>query len=510
MRFYFVHAADLHLDAVLPFATAAGDPAAAGNSLWREAPFQALRRLVDFCIASRASLLLLSGDVYDSRQGSLKARLELRGACQRLGEAGIRVFWARGNHDPLSEDNAFINWPDNLTVFDAAGQSYALDWQNGELGAPRLLAAGAGLAGQGAGKGAGPGTEPSVLVHGISHAGPRESENLALHLRAAIENLCLPDAGGKGGRFSFGVLHCNVGGQSRPQGGSQSGAHENYAPCALTDLTAAPVDYWALGHIHQPGRLAEKPCVTYAGCPQGLHVRESGERGCWLGRVEDGRLAELEFYRLAPLRWERLELDLADLPGFASEAGEDAVTLEELEEFILREIQGFAAGIASAESQLPRNRGRKAGRSENGRSRELALRLVLGGRSALDGLLRKSGNLDDLGARLNQRLREQAEAAPSPARTLIKDIRLNTRPAVDLDEILAGDNLVAETLRRALAVADSPDDGSRARECLALLDVLYTGNKGETWLAELKPGLAELSELAREAGAVCLDLFEVE
>jgi DNA repair exonuclease SbcCD nuclease subunit len=502
MRFYFVHAADLHLDAVLPFAVAAGDPAAAGNSLWREAPFQALRRLVDFCITSRASLLLLSGDVYDSRQGSLKARLELRGACQRLGEAGIRVFWARGNHDPLSEDNSFINWPDNLTVFDAAGQSYALDWQNGGLGAPRLLAAGSGPAGQG--------TEPAVLVHGISHAGPRESENLALRLRAAMENLYLPDAGGNGDRFSFGVLHCNLGGQPGPQSGSPAGPHENYAPCALTDLTAAPVDYWALGHIHQPGRLTEKPCITYAGCPQGLHVRESGERGCWLGRVEDGHLAELEFYRLAPLRWERLELDLANLSGFEGEAGENAVTLEALEEFILREIQDFAAGIARAESQLPRNGGRKASRNDNGRSRALALRLVLGGRSALDGLLRKGGNLDDLGARLNQRLREQVEAAPSPVRTLIKDIRLNTRPALDLDEIMAGDNLVAETLRRAQAVADSPVDGSVARECLALLDVLYAGNKGETWLAEIKPGRAELSELAREAAAVCLDLFAVE
>lgn len=487
MRFKFVHAADLHLDAVLPFA--GSGPEAEGAGLWREAPFLALRRLTDFCIASQASLLLLSGDVYDSRQGSLKARLELRDACQRLGEAGIRVFWARGNHDPLDEDNSFINWPDNLTIFDAAGQSFALEaGADGGLGPPRLLEGGA-LPEPGA---------STVLVHGISHAGPRESANLALRLRARMDGLEKPALPGKSAsRFNLGVLHCNVGGQSRL---GYAGGHENYAPCALSDLTAAPVDYWALGHIHQSGLLAESPYVVYAGCPQGLHVRESGERGCWLGQVEDGRLVDLNFYHLAPLRWERLELDLATLENPAGQAAppeeNSAVSLEELEELILREIREQTAGIAGEES---------AGGSVA--SRELALRVVLGGRSALDGILRKAGNLSDLAARLNRRLDEREGPAPRPR---LKDLKLDTRPAVDLDEVLAGDNLVAETMRRALAVAYSSIDDGKLRECLALLDVLYASNKAETWLAELRPGLAELSELAREAASVCLDLFEVE
>ena len=486
MRFKFVHAADLHLDAVLPFA---GD--AEGAELWREAPFLALRRLTDFCIASGASLLLLSGDVYDSRQGSLKARLELREACQRLNQTGIRVFWARGNHDPLGEDNSFINWPDNLTIFNTVGQSYALSWENGGLGEPRPLEAGAGLS-EAAGE--------TVLVHGISHAGPRESDNLALRLRAHLENLSLPAKGAD--RFSLGVLHCNVGGQFRL---GNAGGHENYAPCSLGDLTAAPVDYWALGHIHQPGLLSESPYVAYAGSPQGLHVRESGERGCWLGEVEDGRLVDLNFYHLAPLRWERLELDLAGLEDPLAE--DSAVSLEELEEFIVREIQNLAAAVASEESSQPQSGQQSGEAGGNHASRELALRVVLGGRSVLDGVLRKTGNLGDLAARLNRRLEEWDGTAPRPR---IKDLKLDTRPAVDLDEMLAGDNLVAETMRRALAVAYSSIDDSKLRECLALLDVLYASNKAEAWLSELKPGLTELSELAREAAAVCLDLFEVE
>lgn len=494
MRFNFVHAADLHLDAVLPFAAPRSAPASGSvaDSLWREAPFLALRRLVDFCLASKASILLLAGDVYDSRQGSLKARLELREACQRLGEAGVYVFWARGNHDALDEDQSFINWPDNLTIFDEAGQSYALGWKNGNFAPPRLLAPGEKLPGE------------AVLVHGISHAGPRESANLALRLQESIGKLALAPAA-PGSRFSLGVLHCNVGGSSGSQPGSQpgakSGGHENYAPCALGELTAAPVDYWALGHIHQPGVLAENPPVVYAGCPQGLHVRESGPRGCLLGRVDEGRLESFDFHPLAALRWERLELNLSALEG---ETGEEGTPpgLEELEEFILREIQGFSAALFRGEST--------AGAEHP--CRQLVLRLALTGRSSLDGILRQGDNLPELCARLNRRLNERdgqdETLALPPAR--LKDIKLDTRPAVDLEEILAGDNLVSETLRRALALSPGPLAEGQAAEYLALLDSLYSGVKGEAWLAELRPGPQELPELAREAAALCLDLFEVE
>ena len=78
--------------------------------------------------------------------------------------------------------------------------------------------------------------------------------------------------------LAIGVLHANVGDRE---------GHGPYAPCSLEDLRAARMDYWALGHIHQPEVLDHSPHTAYAGCPQGLDPTETGERGCWLVTLDE-------------------------------------------------------------------------------------------------------------------------------------------------------------------------------------------------------------------------------
>jgi len=56
------------------------------------------------------------------------------------------------------------------------------------------------------------------------------------------------------------------------------GGHENYAPCAIEDLTNKGYDYWALGHVHQASVLHEKPHVVFPGNLQGRHARETGTK----------------------------------------------------------------------------------------------------------------------------------------------------------------------------------------------------------------------------------------
>ncbi|MCL6593782.1 MAG: DNA repair exonuclease, partial [Alicyclobacillus sp.] len=91
--------------------------------------------------------------------------------------------------------------------------------------------------------------------------------------------------------------------------------HERYAPCRLQDLVSKGYDYWALGHIHQRQVVHERPWVVYSGNLQGRHVRETGDKGCYLVTVE-GRDVRLEYRSLDVLRWSVLEVNLtgADQP----------------------------------------------------------------------------------------------------------------------------------------------------------------------------------------------------
>ena len=104
------------------------------------------------------------------------------------------------------------------------------------------------------------------------------------------ENLSLGFRKHPGDPFTVGVLHCNVGGDVR---------HANYAPCSLADLEASGIDYWALGHVHEPRILrAENPAIVYSGCAQGRNPREAGARGCFVVR---GSAAGVWRWSLCPL-----------------------------------------------------------------------------------------------------------------------------------------------------------------------------------------------------------------
>ncbi len=118
----FIHAADLHLDTAFPGLARQVSPDLARRL--REATFVALERLVTLCEEEKPDFLILAGDTYNQEDLSLKAQLALRDACARLGNKGIRVFLAHGNHDPLSSRLKTLDWPDNVTVFGPEVESF--------------------------------------------------------------------------------------------------------------------------------------------------------------------------------------------------------------------------------------------------------------------------------------------------------------------------------------------------------------------------------------------------
>lgn len=258
----FVHAADLHLDA--PFkGIDATDPRV------REAlvasTYDALDALVAVCIGNSVDFLVIAGDVYNESERSLRAEFAFREACTRLAEAGVRVYLARGNHDPASGRSSGLTLPENVHVFSEHEVERVVFEREGEA---------------------------ACALYGRSFRTAAERANLATGF-----------ARDTGDALAIGVLHANVGGRTD---------YEPYAPCSLDDLRAARMDYWALGHIHKPETLAEQPAIAYSGCTQGLSPNEPGLRGCRVVTL-DANGATGEFVPTSSVVWARETVDASDL-----------------------------------------------------------------------------------------------------------------------------------------------------------------------------------------------------
>src|SRR5580693_202282 len=114
LSFRFVHAADIHLDSPLR-SLALRDPALA--DLIGNATRKAFIGVVDLCLDEQVDALLLSGDLYDGEQTSMKTARFLAEQLRRLDAADIEVFIIRGNHDALSKITKELALPENVHLF---------------------------------------------------------------------------------------------------------------------------------------------------------------------------------------------------------------------------------------------------------------------------------------------------------------------------------------------------------------------------------------------------------
>ena len=262
--FTFVHAADLHLDS--PFVGIQDVDEDIAERL-REATFSTFRHIVDLCIEREVNFLLVAGDIYDSRDRSLRAQIRFRDGLRRLSAAGIPAFVVHGNHDPLDTWSATLQWPEDAHIF------------GGETVTRVPVEAQGGMI---------------ATVYGISYPTQEVRDNLATGFRRDEKDV-----------YAIGLLHCNVG---------ENTGHEPYASCSVEDLVRAGMDYWALGHVHNRRIIREdKPVIVYPGNPQGRNVREAGTRGCYLVHVDsDGRCTP-EFVSVDAIRWFPRHLPIEDM-----------------------------------------------------------------------------------------------------------------------------------------------------------------------------------------------------
>jgi len=280
MAFRFLHTADIHLDS--PLKTLALRDAALSAQI-QTATRKAFSDLVDTCVQQQLDALVIVGDLYDRDIGDMSAALFFGRQMRRLGEAGIRVFIIRGNHDAESVLTRELSLPENVYVFPAEGGTVQI-------------------------------REAGVAVHGLSFASPHVPDNLVPRYPAPVP-----------GMANIGLLHTSLTGAE---------GHDVYAPCSLADLRGHGYDYWALGHVHKRRVHCEKPWVVMPGIPQGRDVGEDGPKSATLVSIDNNGAIEIEDIPTAVAQFERIHVDLT-----GAEARADVAKAMEL---ALRDVRNTA------------------------------------------------------------------------------------------------------------------------------------------------------------------------
>ncbi|TVP57427.1 MAG: exonuclease SbcCD subunit D [Gemmatimonadales bacterium] len=280
-----LHLADLHLDTLF----AARSPEL--RDRLREAGREVLRRAVSLAIEREVDGVLMAGDLFDGRRLSYRTERFLLRELERLGEAGIPFLYCTGNHDPGQgiAGSGRIEWPDHVELFDRPQPRTVELRRDGEV-VGTVTAAG----------------------HAVAH----EADDLSTRFPSPSSwrdsqpaESGAPDAVGPEGQAGAGLpavamLHTQV------TGAGGAADHDRYAPSELPNLRRAGYDYWALGHIHLREALERLPGIHYPGNPQGRSPRETGAKGALLVELPGAGVApSVEFVELAPVRWERLEVD---------------------------------------------------------------------------------------------------------------------------------------------------------------------------------------------------------
>ncbi len=245
--FRFLHVSDLHLERV------AGGLAEVPDRLrgpLTDAAYRAAERVFDAALKHRVDFVLLAGDVIDPPAAGARGIVFLNEQFAKLGDAGIRVYWAGS----LTDD--FERWTDAWPLADNVHR-FATDRVE------RFTHHRAG--------------EPLVEIVGTSRV--RDSRALWDEMHADTE------------LFTVAVVHAEVEGER---------------------IARRTIGYWALGGEHARRTiLGGTVTAHYSGTPQGRSPQETGPHGCTLVQVDDIRRVRTTFIPTDAVRYcdERIVAD---------------------------------------------------------------------------------------------------------------------------------------------------------------------------------------------------------
>lgn len=247
----FLHTADLHLDSAF-CAYGAKDA-----QRQREDGRELLRRIFDCARREGCQMILIAGDLFDSKFVSPETG-EL--FCSLVESCGISVVVSPGNHDPYVQGGFYAKaaerLSDNLAVFSSS-----------ELQVLELEALGVRVCGY-------------AFTSGVLPTSPLVTANI-------------PQGGG------YINIFCGHADLKDPT--------SRYAPVTLSDLEKGRFAYAALGHVHNVAEYEDAAGrVRYSGFAQGRAFDELGEGGVWIVDTDGENtvcericLSEKAFYRIS-------------------------------------------------------------------------------------------------------------------------------------------------------------------------------------------------------------------
>lgn len=250
----FIHTADIHLGSLLNIEKQR-------NSF---AVNNAFMRIVDYALEENVDFIIISGDLYDRDNKSLKANKFFSEQCERLLKKNINIYIATGNHDALSSTADIFKLPLNVFLCDSESSSIFEVRNSTE----KLIA----------------------RIYGQSYRGREEGRKLYDNYNG-IED----------GIINIGILHTAL-----------ENDNYKYVPCTLEDLVQKKgISYWALGHIHKYKIIRQnEPVVIYPGIPQGRDIGEEGIGGCVLVKYDEQGKIKNEFLPTAEVVWKRIYINI--------------------------------------------------------------------------------------------------------------------------------------------------------------------------------------------------------
>jgi DNA repair protein SbcD/Mre11 len=300
----FIHCADLHLDS--PFKGLKNLPPELYGRI-QNSTFAAFERLVQTAIHEQVDFIVISGDLFDEEDRSIRAQARLLKQFNLLHKNEIPVYVIHGNHDYLGGFRLMLDMPVNIHIFSGETEVKELITKKGSV----------------------------VKLAGFSY-GTRH-----IRERRITEYPKQPEAD-----YVIGLLHGSE--------GSVHSEHEYYAPFSISELKEKNYHYWALGHIHQRQVLNSEPPIVYPGNIQGRHRKETGEKGCYLVEL-DKHDAFLTFIPTQDIIWGGVEVSLDGFERFGEIFQQIKRAVEEYEtpsdcllQIHLKDVSGLSPDILTA------------------------------------------------------------------------------------------------------------------------------------------------------------------
>lgn len=215
-----LHCADLHLDSKMTANFTSEKAKERKNEL-----LVTYRGMISYAVEEGINVILIAGDLFDTKQVSRVARDEVYQSIVRHPE--IAFYYLKGNHDADSFLGNLEAIPNNLYLFNKEWTSYALS--------------------------------EHVTLTGVE-------------LEHANAETIYPSLVLQSDKVNIVTLH----GQE-----SEHGAKDKTEVIKLRELRNKSIDYLALGHVHmyQTGELDARGIYCYPGCLEGRGFDECGEHG---------------------------------------------------------------------------------------------------------------------------------------------------------------------------------------------------------------------------------------